>query len=73
MPAIALAGPWCERCVMAHSIGKGMQFAMVAWLTHGAFTPAARDVQVMRIVILTVMPAAVGLLLGLAVRLWRSR
>jgi multisubunit Na+/H+ antiporter MnhB subunit len=60
-PAIALADP-----------GATVAADMLGWLTRGEITPSVHDFQTLRIIILTVLPAFAGPLLGLAMRLWRA-
>ena len=44
---------------------------LVAWLSGGSLAPTVRDIDRMRIVGLTIAPASAGLLLWMAVTLWR--
>lgn len=46
---------------------------LVAWLSGGLVAPSAQDIHRLRIVGLTVAPACAGLLLWMAVALWRRR
>ncbi len=46
---------------------------LVAWLSGGLVAPTAQDIHRLRIVGLTVAPACAGLLLWMAVALWRRR
>jgi cell division protein FtsB len=62
MPSVALADP-----------GAQVAADMINWLTHGLVTLSTHDFQILRILILTLMPAFAGPLLGLAVRLGGSR
>jgi hypothetical protein len=57
-PAVAMADP-----------GATVAADMLGWLTHGIVTPSEHDFATLRLVILTLLPALSGPLLGLAMRL----
>jgi len=56
-PSIALADP-----------GATVAADMMGWLSHGHVIPSVHDFQTLRIIILTLIPAFAGPLLGLAMR-----
>jgi hypothetical protein len=60
LPAIALDDPQAR-----------MTSDLVAWLSGGLVAPAVSDIHRLRVVGLTVAPACAGLLLWIAVALWR--
>jgi len=60
-PAVALADP-----------GAAVAADMLGWLTHGVVVPSTHDFQIIRLIILTLMPAFSGPLLGLSLRLART-
>jgi hypothetical protein len=60
-PAIASADP-----------GAAVAADMLGWMTHGIVVPSIHDFQIIRLIILTLMPAFSGPLLGLSLRLART-